>query len=56
VLVGDHLLLRDFSAYRIIFLNVCFVTVAMVMLLNDFWPYGVIFMIMCVYYRFSCHS
>jgi hypothetical protein len=33
VLVGDHLLLRDFGPYGIIFMNVCVViTVAMVML------------------------
>jgi uncharacterized YccA/Bax inhibitor family protein len=36
-LVGDHLLLRDFEPYGIIFMNVCVViNVAMVMLLRDF--------------------
>jgi hypothetical protein len=45
VLVGDHLLLRDFGLYGIIFMTVYIViTVAMVMLLRDFGPYGIIFM------------
>jgi uncharacterized YccA/Bax inhibitor family protein len=44
-LVGDHLLLRDFGPYEIIFMNVCVViTNAMVKLLKDFGPYGIIFM------------
>jgi uncharacterized YccA/Bax inhibitor family protein len=35
-LVGDHLLLRDFGPYGIIFTNMCVViTVAMVILLRD---------------------
>jgi hypothetical protein len=41
-LLGDHLLLRDFGPYGIIFMNVCVViTVAMVILLQDFGPYVV---------------
>jgi hypothetical protein len=56
MMVGDHLLLRDFGPYGI-FMNVCVITVAMVILLRDFGPYGIIFMIICVYYfRFSHHS
>jgi hypothetical protein len=48
MLVGDHLLLRDFEPYVIIFMKVCVdITVAMVMLLRNFVP-------VCVYYfRFS---
>jgi hypothetical protein len=38
-LVGDHLLLRDFRPYGIIFMNACVIIVAMVMLLRDFGPY-----------------
>jgi hypothetical protein len=39
-LVGDQFLLRDFEAYRLMFMNGCiFITVAMVMLLRDFGPY-----------------
>jgi hypothetical protein len=39
-LVDDHLLLRDFGPYYIIFMYVCAVmTAAMVMLLRDFSPY-----------------
>jgi hypothetical protein len=38
VLVGDHLLLRDFWSYGVIFMNVCVVTtVVNIMLLRDFW-------------------
>jgi hypothetical protein len=38
--VGDHLLLRDFGPYVIIFMNVCVVlTLAMAMLSRDFGPY-----------------
>jgi hypothetical protein len=57
-LVGDHVLLRDFGPYGIIFMNVFVViTVAMVMMFGDFGPHGIIFMTMCVYYfRFSRHS
>jgi hypothetical protein len=56
VSVGDHLLLRNFGSYGIIFINVCVVvTVAMVMLLRDFEPYGTK-NYECVYYRFSSHS
>jgi uncharacterized YccA/Bax inhibitor family protein len=48
-LVGDHLLLRDFGPYGLIFINVCVViTVAMVMLLRNFGPYGIIFMTVCL--------
>jgi hypothetical protein len=37
-LVSDHLLLRNFGPYWIIFMNVCVVmTVAMVMLLRSVW-------------------
>jgi hypothetical protein len=45
-LVGDHLLLRDFGPYGIIFMII--ITVIMVMLLRDFEPYGVIFMTLCL--------
>jgi hypothetical protein len=38
-----HLLLRDFEPYRIVFMNVCVIAVAMVMLLRNFEPYGVVF-------------
>jgi hypothetical protein len=57
-LAGDHLMLRDFGPYGIIFMNVSVViTVAIVMLLRNFKPCGIIFMIMAVYYfRFSRHS
>jgi uncharacterized YccA/Bax inhibitor family protein len=42
-LVGDHLLLRNFGPYVIIFMNVCVViTVAMVMLLRDFGRHGTV--------------
>jgi hypothetical protein len=38
-------------------MNVCVITVAIVMLLKDFWSYGIIFMTVCVYYfRFSRRS
>jgi hypothetical protein len=38
-------------------MNVCVITVAMVMLLMDFGLHGLIFMIMCVeHFRFSRHS
>jgi hypothetical protein len=41
VLVGEHLLLRDFGPYGIIFMNVCVViTVATVLLLRGFGPDG----------------
>jgi hypothetical protein len=35
-LVGDYFLLRDFGPYGIIFMNMCVVTVAMVILLRVF--------------------
>jgi uncharacterized YccA/Bax inhibitor family protein len=39
-LVGDHLMLRDFGPYGIIFINVCVViTVTMLILLSDVGPY-----------------
>jgi hypothetical protein len=39
-LVGDHLMLRDFCPYVIIFMNVrVVITVAVVMLLRDFGSY-----------------
>jgi hypothetical protein len=42
-LVGDHLLLRDFAPYGMIFMNMCVViTVVMAMLLRDSGPYGII--------------
>jgi hypothetical protein len=40
-LVGDHLLFRDFETYGIIFMNLCVITIAMLMLLRD---YGIIFL------------
>jgi hypothetical protein len=41
MLVGEHLLLRNFGPYGTILMNVCFViTVAMVMLLRDLRPCG----------------
>jgi len=44
-LVGDHLLLRDFGPYGIIFMMACVgLTVAMAMLFGDFGPHGIIFM------------
>jgi hypothetical protein len=45
--VGDHLS-RDFEPYGIIFMNVCFIVVAMVMMLRYFEAYRIIFMNMCV--------
>jgi hypothetical protein len=40
-LLLDHLLLREFGSYMMIFMNVCVVIiVAMVMLLRDFGPYA----------------
>jgi hypothetical protein len=40
MLVGDHLLLRDYGPYRIIFINVCvIITDAMLMILRNFGPY-----------------
>jgi uncharacterized YccA/Bax inhibitor family protein len=46
---GDHLLLRDFGPYGIIFMNVRFViAVAMVILLWDFGPYGTVGLCMTV--------
>jgi hypothetical protein len=43
-LLGDHLmLLRHFGPYvMIIFVNVCVITVVMVILLRDFGLYGII--------------
>jgi uncharacterized YccA/Bax inhibitor family protein len=39
---GNHLLLRGFGPYEIIFMYVCVViTVAMVLLLRDFRPYEI---------------
>jgi hypothetical protein len=39
-LIADHLLLRNFGPYVIIFMNACVgITVAMVMLLKDFGPH-----------------
>jgi hypothetical protein len=54
----DHLVLRNFGPYGVIFMNVCVViNVAVVMLLRDSGLHGTIFMTMCVYYfRFSRHS
>jgi hypothetical protein len=44
-LVGDHLLLKDFNPYGIIFMNVrVVITFAMVMLLRDSGLYEIIFM------------
>jgi hypothetical protein len=44
-LVGDHLLLRDFEPYAIIFMKAYIgLTVAMAMLFGDFGPHGIIFM------------
>jgi hypothetical protein len=48
-LVDDHLLLRNFEPYVIIFMNVCVViTVAMVMMLRDIGTYVIIFVNVCV--------
>jgi hypothetical protein len=45
----DHLLLRDFGPYGIIFINMCFLTtVAMVILFMDFGPNGIVSMNVCV--------
>jgi hypothetical protein len=44
-LVGNHLLLRDFGPYVIIFMIMCGLTLSMVMLLRDFGLNGIIFMI-----------
>jgi hypothetical protein len=47
-LVADYLLLRDFEACGIMFVNGCVViTTAMVILLRDFGPYGITFMTVC---------
>jgi hypothetical protein len=47
--VAEHLLLRDFGLYRVIFVNVWAVTaVAVDMLLLNFGSYGIIFM-RCVF-------
>jgi hypothetical protein len=43
LLVGYHLLVRDFGHCGIMFMNVCVITVGMVMLLRDFWTYRIIF-------------
>jgi hypothetical protein len=49
-LVCNHLLLRDFRLYGIVFMDVCAnKIVVMVMLLRDFWPNGIIFMTVCVF-------
>jgi hypothetical protein len=54
-LVGEHLLLRDFGPYRIIFMNMCVIAdVIMVMLLRDFEPCDIIFMTKCVYDFLNC--
>jgi hypothetical protein len=40
--LGEHLLLKDFEPYVIIFMNVgVVITVAIVKLLRDFGPYGI---------------
>jgi hypothetical protein len=53
-LLGDHLLLRDFGPYGIIFMNVCVViTVAMVILLQDLGPY-VVNIYDCVFTTLNC--
>jgi hypothetical protein len=44
-LVGDHLLLRDFGPYGIIFMK-CGIIVAMAMLLRNLGLYEIIFMTM----------
>jgi hypothetical protein len=41
----DHLLLRDFGPYRIVFVGM--MTFDMLMLLRYVKPYGIIFMIVC---------
>jgi hypothetical protein len=47
MLVGDHLVFRDFRPYGIIFMNMCVVTtVAVVMLLSGFVPY-VLYIYIC---------
>jgi hypothetical protein len=45
----NHLLLRDFEPYGIIFMNVCVVitVVALTMLSRDFGHYGILFLIIC---------
>jgi hypothetical protein len=44
-LVGDHLLLRDFELYEIIFKKArVVITLAMAMHLRNFGPYGIMYM------------
>jgi uncharacterized YccA/Bax inhibitor family protein len=50
---GDHLLLRDFGPYGILFMNVCVLLLPLPrygdhLLLRDFGPYGIIFMNVCL--------
>jgi hypothetical protein len=47
LLVGNHLLLRNFGHYGIIFMNTRFVTVAVVMMLRDLGLYRIIFRALC---------
>jgi hypothetical protein len=53
-LVCNHLLLRDFGLYGIVFMDVCAnIIVVMVMLFRDFGPYGIIVVyVLCNY----CHD
>jgi uncharacterized protein YqfA (UPF0365 family) len=51
LLVGDHLLLRDFGHYGIFI--VCVIIVVMAMLFFDFVPYGIILMTMSMDVRIT---
>jgi hypothetical protein len=52
-LVSDRLLLRDFGPCVVIFMNVCFITVSMIISLRDFGPCKIILKNVC-YKR--CHG
>jgi hypothetical protein len=55
-LLVDHLVLRNFGPYGIIFMNVRFVTtVAMAMLLQDFGAHGIKFINVCGYNCCHCN-
>jgi hypothetical protein len=54
VLVGDHLLLRKFGPYGIIFMNICCCIRCHGNVVQGYGPYDIIFMKMYFYNR--CHG